>query len=376
MSKILQIVKDNKNIKPELVKKLEDPRAYNDHCQLIARYLQSHRIRNHSTQTIKKEEAFLNSWFLEHGTSFRPMYSWEAMEPVKGRKRILDYGNTLIDSGLAASTVRAYLGILSRYFSYVLEYPYLGVDDSVERLSHRYGNIEQPVSEFDMPKHSYNGEKLGIPFDPEKLYEFYKIIRNKYLTEGRNDSVRARNYAMVVLAGESGLRVDELLHLELVDLFFDSHKLQTRFAKGTRGSGKRARVTLFPPLARDSVKYYLTNHRSYFTNKCDSSLLFPSKSGKVLEYASAHSALKEMIQFANNNNFPVANHMSFHWLRRFFATRFIERFPNQLSVLVSLLGHLTPNTVHCYIKHSEPWMNEKILEMLEKGGASWPSIGN
>jgi integrase len=53
-------------------------------------------------------------------------------------------------------------------------------------------------------------------------------------------------------------------------------------------------------------------------------------------------------------------------MRRIFATRFIEKFPHQLSVLISLLGHVTPNTVHCYIRHSEAWMDKKILDVLNK----------
>jgi integrase len=354
----------------------EDPRAYDDHQKLLASYLQSHRVRNHSEKTIVKESAFLKTWFLEHGTPSRPLYTWEAMLPIRGRKRIIDYGNALITSGVATNTVRAYLGILSRYFSFVLAYPFVGETEALERISNRYHEIHQPVSEFDLPKHVYNGEKLGVPFDPEKLYDFFSIIREKYLHQGRNQAVRARNYAMIVLAGESGLRVDELLHLEIVDLFFESHKVQTRFAKGTRGSGKRARTTLFSPLARDSVKYYLSEHRPYFVKTKDSPLLFLSKSAEPLDYTSAHLALKEMVQIANENHLPIAEHMSFHWLRRFFATRFIERFPNQLSVLVTLLGHQTPNTVHCYIRHSEAWMDEKILDMLKKGGSSWPSIGS
>lgn len=41
---------------------------------------------------------------------------------------------------------------------------------------------------------------------------------------------------MVILAGESGLRPDELLNLDAkTDLFFESKKLQTQNAKATLG---------------------------------------------------------------------------------------------------------------------------------------------
>jgi integrase len=346
-----------------------------DHKHLLQRYFESHRMQNHSSKTIIKEKNFLNSWFELHSTQNRILFTWEAMKPIIGRKRIMDYANALIDSGLSANTIRSYLGSLSRYFSYTLEYPYFIEDNSTTlRIQERYTHIEQPVSEYDYPKHVYNGEQLGIPLDPEKLYDFYSLVRTKYLLHSRYLSISARNYSMLVLAGESGLRIDEIFHLELADLFFESNKLQTRFAKGTNGSGKRSRVTFFTPLAQDTIKYYL-KVRPQLIDGSDCKYLFPSKSGKIIDYSSAHSALKTMTSIAQKEKFPVLSHLSWHWMRRLFATRFIERFPNRLSELVSLLGHVTPNTVHCYIRHSEPWMDSRINKMLE-GGFSCLSNGN
>ena len=120
-----------------------------------------------------------------------------------------------------------------------------------------------------------------MAFEPSRLYDFYDCLREHYINPDhkRYWHERARNYTMVVLAGETGLRADELAHLEMEhDLFFDSRQLQTRFAKGTNGSGKRARLTIFTPLARDTVRYYLKNHRSHLRGK-ESSYLFFSTTG-------------------------------------------------------------------------------------------------
>ncbi|MCK5062280.1 site-specific integrase, partial [Candidatus Parcubacteria bacterium] len=187
-------------------------------------------------------------------------------------------------------------------------------------------------------------------------------------------ATKARNYAMAILAAESGLRADEILHLELHDLFFKSNKIQTRYAKGTRGSGKRARTTLFTPLARDSVNLYLKKYRHIITH-VKNKYLFPNKQGIPLKYSNACKALREMIEVAQKHNIPIMEHMGWHWFRRIFATRFIERFPHQLSALVELLGHTSPNTVHRYIKHSEAWIDTKIQKILEDS-SSWPSIGD
>ncbi len=74
--------------------------ALRHHQELLDRYLCSHKIRNHSDKTQKREEAFLNGWFEQFG-----FLTWEAMAPIIGRQNMIDYANTLIDAELAAITV-------------------------------------------------------------------------------------------------------------------------------------------------------------------------------------------------------------------------------------------------------------------------------
>ena len=292
-----------------------------------------------------------------------------------GRQVVIDYTNGLIKSGITSKTVRSQIGILSRYFSFVLEHPFVKINDDYIAITQIYGPINQPISEYDIPTHSYDGEQLGVPIDPELIYTFFHCLRNHYLLNDTSNCAvtAARNYTMAVIAVESGLRADEILHLELSDLFFKSFKIQTRFAKGTGGSGKRARTTIFTSLARDSVSFYLKKYHP-LTTTVSNNYLFPNKQGKPLDYTSAHKALSEMVTIAQKNNIPILNHMGWHWFRRIFATRFIERFPHQLSALIELLGHPSPNTVHCYIKHSEAWMDSKNQQILKD--SSWPSVGN
>jgi integrase len=356
-----------------------DAVALQDHRFLLEGYLQSHRIRNHSPKTIARERSFLEGWFASHGSGERPLLTWEAMARITGRKLMTDYGNALIESGVSSDTARAYLGTLSRYFSYVLEHPHVHSASGVRHILSLYGPLDQPISEYDMPQHVYDGERLGVPMDPDRLYEFYALLRKQYLgAQGGCRAIRARNYTAAVVAGESGMRADELIHLEISrDLFFEGKKLQTRFAKGTHGSGKRARLTLFPPLARDTVQFYLKEHRPNIRGARQTDFLFPSKTGRLLAYSSLHEGLAEMLGVVRVGGLNVAPHMSWHWFRRIFATRFIERFPQRLAVLINLLGHMSPNTVHRYIRHSEAWMDGQMQEVLEgTEGQAWPSTGD
>ncbi len=356
---MLQLLdKNNVSPPPFSLKQKEE-----DHLYLIKQYINSHYTRNHSIKTIQAEERFISSWF----KNFKSLFIWEAMAPLYGRERIVEYANSLLKNEVSQHTMRRNINILSKLFSYVLEHAYLKRNNNFIKIEDLYGEIVQPVSEYDIPKHSYDGEQRGTPIDPQELFSFFQVLRSYYLTADKSiqASSKARYYTIAVLAGTSGLRIDELLHLDIKkDLFFKSFKIQTRYAKATNGSGKRSRVTLFPPIARDTVKYYINHHRQrlYVGN---SDILFPNYNGEILSYTSVRNALNEMIKVAQGNSFPVMNHMSWHWFRRIFATRFIEEHPHQLSILIDLLGHTSPNTVHKYIRHSGAWMDEKILKALK-----------
>ncbi len=339
--------------------------AYEHHQCLIDDYVQTHYIRNHSENTIQNEKRFLEGWFESHGNDIRPLYTWEAMEPLLGRKRIQQYGKVLLDSGITNHSIRRYLGILRRYFSYILEHPYVEIDKTIKRINLIYNQIEQPVSNYDIPQHSYSGDKKGLSLDPQNLYNYYQAIQTHYLSK-KQTPIRARNYAMAVLAGESGLRCNELLNLEISkDLFFDSMKLQTRHAKGTKGSGKRARQTLFTSFARDTIQFYIKSYRNKIIGAKNTDFLFISQRGNRMSQSTANTALLLMIKAIKKAEFPIGDNMSWHEHRRIFATKFIENNPQKLPILITLLGHMSSNTVSHYIKHSEAWIDSKIVEVIK-----------
>lgn len=371
---VLTLVKPTTFISAGISPVARDINAENNHRQLIQGYLETHRIRNHAPETIRQYERFLEGWF--SGQSEKrgePLYTWQVMTRDVGRPLILDYAKTLRENDINTHTIRAHLNILKQYFTYVTKSPFVTFDGVPRRIEDLYGKIESPISEFDMPQHTCDFERLGVPIDPERAYDFLSILREHYLAP--KSPIKSRNYCMAVLALESGLRIQELLHLEISkDLFFDSHKLQTRYAKGTKGSGKRSRITLFPPLSRDTVNFYLKHHRNAWPCRQKTDYLFLSSSGRLLTYSIAHSALCDMVVAARKINFPVEDHMTWHWFRRLFATRFIERFPDKLHILIELLGHIGAGTVHHYIRHSKAWIDEEIQDVLEKVG-QWPSNG-
>lgn len=255
-----------------------------DHRALLEGYLDTHITRNHSSRTFKGEQAFLTSWFEgilvadeNHPLRERQLFICEAMKPVVGRERIKEFSKGLILTGLSHLTVHTYLGALRCLFDYILEFPYIPGQE-VQFIVPKYGPIEQPVSKYDYPVHSIDQEDEGFVLTGKQLYEFYNFVRTTYI-EGKQKKLPAsRNYAMIVLAGESGLRADEICMLDALgqhrDLFYEQNLIQTRYGKGFNGSGKRVRKTIFTERAQDVLRIYEDRIRPDFRNANTNVALF------------------------------------------------------------------------------------------------------
>jgi integrase len=237
-----------------------------DHHAILQGYLDTHTTRNHSNRTIESDRRFLTGWFAgfmvpdeSYPERERQLLIWEAMEPVVGRQRITGFSKGLVDAGLKPRTVAGYLGSLRRLFLYVLDYPYIPGSE-IQSIAMKYGPIEQPVLEYDYPVHVLDHEEEGFVLTGERLLQFYDFVRLEYIGRNQKKLPASRDYTMIVVAAESGLRADEIRLLDALgphrDLFYMQNRLQTRFGKGTQGSGKRVRKTIFTPFAQATMRVY------------------------------------------------------------------------------------------------------------------------
>jgi hypothetical protein len=175
---------------------------------------------NYSSRTRQSERSFLYGWFAgqairdrTHPQGHRQLLLWEAMRPVVGRQLIVAFSKGLVSSGLRPRTVNGYLGSLRRLFGYVLEYPPIPAADADLRrgvqpqaIVPKYGPLEQPVLEFDYPAHVLDEEAEGFVLTSDALMDFYDFIRLDHVPNHQKKLSASRDYAMVVLAAESGLR--------------------------------------------------------------------------------------------------------------------------------------------------------------------------
>jgi site-specific recombinase XerD len=345
-----------------------------DHHAILQGYLDTHITRNHSDHTIESERRFLLGWFESfmiqddiHPNGERQFFVWEAMVPVLGRQRIVGFSKGLIEAGLKPRTVQTYLGSLRRLFQYVLEFPYIPGTE-VQSIVSKYGRLEQPVLEYDYPVHVHDQEEEGFVLTGEQLLWFYDFVRLEYIGHNQKKLPASRDYTMVVIAGESGLRADEIRHLDALgphrDLFYERNCIQTRHGKGTKGSGKRVRKTIFTPFAQGTMHIYEEHIRPNFPNAKTNPALFLTESGERMSYKAMWHNLHSIVEEARKAGLEVPPKLSWHSLRKSFATNFMEQHPDRPWVLMDLMGHLNPSTLHRYVKHSRTYYDQAIDEIV------------
>jgi site-specific recombinase XerD len=341
-----------------------------DHRAILQGYLDTHITRNHCDYTLESERRFLVGWFESfmmlddtHPDGERQLFVWEAMVPVLGRQRIIGFSKGLVEAGLKPRTVQSYLGSLRRLFQYVLEYPYIP-GTQVQSIVSTYGRLEQPVLEYDYPVHVLDPEEEGFVLTGEQLLRFYDFVRLEYIGRNQKKFPASRDYTMIVAAGESGLRADEIRHLDALgphrDLFYEQNCIQTRHGKGTKGSGKRVRKTIFTPFAQATMRVYEERIRPNFPNAKTDPALFLTESGERISYKAMWHNLHCIVEAARKAGLEVPPKLSWHSLRKSFATNFMEQHPDRPWVLMDLLGHLNPSTLHRYVKHSRAYYEQAI----------------
>jgi integrase/recombinase XerD len=143
-----------------------------------------------------------------------------------------------------------------------------------------------------------------------------------------------RDRAMVYLMYATGLRVSELVGLELQDL-----EMAQEFVR-VRGKGGKERIAPYVPSAGERLAEYLVSHRAALTPRGNAVFLNPS--GRALSRQSFWKTLKDLALTAG-----VPASLSPHGLRHSFATHLMASgIP--LRSLQMLLGHADLSTTQIY----------------------------
>ncbi len=150
-----------------------------------------------------------------------------------------------------------------------------------------------------------------------------------------NKDNEVRDKAMLETMYASGLRVSELLTLELGNINFQSGYIRIR------GKGSKERIIPIGEYALDYLENYIETVRKYNVNR-RSKYVFLNKEGKPLTRQFFFKAVKKYALRAN-----IDTPISPHTLRHSFATHLIENGAN-LKEVQEMLGHSKIETTQIY----------------------------
>jgi len=156
-----------------------------------------------------------------------------------------------------------------------------------------------------------------------------------YEVEEESQEVRIRDYAILEVLYSTGIRVSELVGLDVEDINFSNLTLKVL------GKGKKERFVPFGIPAREAIDKYLKDSRNSFNDK-NSQALFLGLRGKRLNVRQVRRILnKAMDQIENSKE------VSPHDLRHSAATHMLEAGAD-LRIVQELLGHSSLATTQKY----------------------------
>ncbi len=199
----------------------------------------------------------------------------------------------------------------------------------------------------DDPTELLESPKTGLRL-PEVLSvkEIDRIIEAMDLSKAEGQ----RNKAIVETLYGSGLRVSELINLELSKIYFvEGYML-------VEGKGSKQRLVPLSPQSIRQIELWKVDRNLMKVKKGSEDVLFLNRRGAKLTRAMIFTIVKELAAMAG-----IRKNVSPHTFRHSFATHLLENGAN-LRAIQQLLGHESITTTELYTHIDVHFLRDTILE--------------
>ncbi|WP_160721476.1 site-specific tyrosine recombinase XerD [Bacillus sp. USDA818B3_A] len=281
-------------------------------------------------------------------------------------RTFLDY--LIVEKGLAKNTIISYERDLKSYLKYLKSVEAVSSLNEVQRIHiiHFLNYLrEQGKSSKTLARHiasvrafhQFLLREKAADQDPSVLIETPKLERSipkvlslqevEQLLNAPNsiDHFGVRDKAMLELLYATGIRVSELIALEIEDVH-----LTLGFIRCV-GTGHRERIIPIGKTALAATKQYLENGRAYFvTEKHKDNALFLNHQGHRLTRQGFWKILKKLAMEAK-----IDKELTPHTLRHSFAAHLLENGAD-LRAVQEMLGHADISTTQIYTNLSKSRM--------------------
>ena len=159
----------------------------------------------------------------------------------------------------------------------------------------------------------------------------------------------ARNRAIIETLYGCGLRVSELVGLELSKVYFDEQFIIVT------GKGDKERIVPIDQTAIDAIKAYLPDRNALPVKPGEDHILFLNRRGRRLTRVMIFYIVRQLAAMAG-----VRKTISPHTLRHSFATHLLEGGAN-LRAIQQMLGHESIATTEIYIHIDRSRLRDEIM---------------
>lgn len=237
---------------------------------------------------------------------------------------VLSYLLYLQKEGRASSTVSRTLASLRSYYLFMMQ-------NGVVK-SNPTSNLEAPHVEKKIPK-ILSGEEV------ELLLEQPKNCDNKGI----------RDKAMLELLYATGIRVSELINLDVSDVNVPMSFVRCK-------GGKKERIIPMGHQVKDALENYINNVRKYMVKDENETALFVNCSGARLSRQGFWKLIKYYQHIAG-----IETDITPHTLRHSFAAHLLENGAD-LHSIQEMMGHADISSTQIYSR----MMNSKIKDVYAK----------
>jgi site-specific recombinase XerD len=192
------------------------------------------------------------------------------------------------------------------------------------------------------------------------------------LREAQRGSYPARNYAILQMLLQTGMRISECVDLNITDITFGQHSGSVRIRTG---KGNKARIVPLNGSIRKALADYM-GPRWEVTPTLDAIAtawplhvqrlshqpLWISRKGNRLSNPAMRRLIAELVAACACRQL-VPKHSSAHTFRHTFAMNYLQDNPGDLFGLATLLGHSSLDTTRIYGNPSEEQLAARLDQM-------------
>lgn len=227
------------------------------------------------------------------------------------KDEIREYLKRLDEENYSKSSVSQNLSALRNFYSFLV--------NNNKITSNQFKLIKNPKKEKHLPNF----------LQPDELQSIFDSIELE-------TPLGIRNRLIIELLYATGLRVSELVSLELKDINFSSHEIRVT------GKGDKERIVFFGDYALKYLKMYLNRSRSILLNGKKEDILLLNKDGNPITARGIEVVIDKIV-----NEASLKHNISPHVIRHTFATDMLNNGADLKSVQ-ELLGHSSLSTTQIY----------------------------